>query len=213
MGRVKDVAIDYYGGVAAITDGMEEEEEIYEFPPCDRASRRRVADPTSWKVERMFSIPFQVKRTNRSVPRSGFDTHSFVVLPRLSNLTGNPCTSHAVFSTRLLSLGPPQIIFALPAPTTTPQGYLIPIDFSIPLPKGKYQIEVVLEFGFLYGAKRGMVCGSEEGVCSDLKDIGLGVGFVGKTVKWYGSIGEDIIEWSDCKCLRGCFFSICINAY
>lgn len=130
-------------------------------------------------------------------PFSGLDASSFVVSLRLTNLTADPCISHAVFSSRLLSLDSPQIIFSLPAPTLTPQGYIIPIDPSVPLPKGKYELEVVLEFGFLYGAKRGMVCGSEEGVCTDLADIGRGVGFVGKIIRWYGKIEDNIIDWSE----------------
>ncbi|KAM0754535.1 hypothetical protein T439DRAFT_352542 [Meredithblackwellia eburnea MCA 4105] len=121
---------------------------------CTSELLKEAHDPSFWIVEeKMPNMKFQIS------PRSGARA---------------PCLSDAVFSARLVkfsstpNLSPnPEVIYPLPSPTPITKGgkYELYIGSDLMLPLGQYQLEVILEFGSLPGARIGQLCGARKPKC------------------------------------------------
>ncbi|BGP52169.1 hypothetical protein JCM10450v2_008140 [Rhodotorula kratochvilovae] len=106
------------------------------------------------------------------------------------------CLSQAVFTARLLSLAPngtldaidSQTLVALPRPHLGEDlaSYTLALPPNLAVPRGRYQLDVHLEFGFFPGVLEGEVCGEGQTVC-DERALGEAEGkqlrFVGERVE------------------------------
>ncbi|GAA5831842.1 hypothetical protein JCM3770_005243, partial [Rhodotorula araucariae] len=120
------------------------------------------------------------------------------VAPRspLSPDVPSVCFSQAVFTARLLSVTPTgtradiesQTVVPLPRPHLGADlaSYALTLPPDLAVPRGRYQLEVQLEFGFFVGVLEGELCGAGEKVC-DERVLGQAEGeqlrFVGEGVE------------------------------
>ena len=105
------------------------------------------------------------------------------------------CLADAIFTARLLDTDD-ELIYLFPYPIhnlSSPGRYDLAIPGELSIPRSSYSVEIRLEFGWLPGARDGMVCGARNASCDAIiMAQGMGIGesekhYDGRVVRIEGS--------------------------
>ncbi|GAA5897708.1 hypothetical protein JCM5296_000859 [Sporobolomyces johnsonii] len=126
---------------------------------CSDEVRSMLGEASFWTVTATSPLNYEIRPCN----------------PLPSDLP-SACLSQTVFSARLISRGDSlesvetQTVVALPSPTvaTDFSSYGLGVPSDLVVPKGTYEVEIQLEFGFFPGVQEGAVCGETEKTCRPL---------------------------------------------
>lgn len=154
---------------------------------CSDEIRVKLGEPSFWTVRRKFRFSCLSTRGHsslitilrRAAPANTPKTPStsYEIVPRVPLPPNVPqaCLSQSVFSTRLVSLndtlsGDPQseTLYALPSPILSESldSYEVSLSSELRIPRGRYELQVTLEFGFYPGVVEG-TCGDSANVCEE----------------------------------------------
>ncbi|TNY17768.1 hypothetical protein DMC30DRAFT_404996 [Rhodotorula diobovata] len=128
---------------------------------CPASVQEQVGQPAFWAVTETAALQYAI------APRE----HLGADIP-------SSCLSHAVFSARLLSVSPggeldsteSQTVVALDRPRRSRAGssYSVSLPSDLAVPRGRYALDVQLNFGFYRGVVNGEPCGQGATTCDEL---------------------------------------------